>query len=620
MSSKKKTAGKLDRISEYTDEEIVEELIPKTPVALQKQFYKIPRRFGSIPIDEIPLGCDPEKQYDKLFPRIALPFQKADRVSFGHPELEPNTLFWGDNLHVMRNLPSNSIDLIYIDPPFFSGATYNVIFGDQNEIRSFSDIWEGGMPSYLIWFNARLLEMKRLLKPSGSIYIHLDWHAAHYVKVEIDKIFGYDNFRREIIWSLETISGFKSKTNNWIRGHDTIFYYTKTNDYKFKKLTQPHKPEYIKRFKKKDKAGRRYRDDRPGARKQYLEDTPGRFFSDVWNDIMSFQQASTSSEIIGYPTQKPEALLERIIKASTEEGDVVADFFCGGGTTPTVAQKLGRRWIASDQSRVAVAITQSRLETMYEKDEGNQHTLSKVPDITVEYWGTYEIPALEDLSDDEFRNFVVSAYGGKISSAGDHIHGFKRETPLFVGSSKQNTRVTKNEVLSFAREISETKGKHQGTMLGWSFAPSAKTAVEKLKGENDPEIDLIQISLTDIYSPEFRKHITKLHEEYESFLRFILPPEVIVTHNRIKSFMYEFDASESIVLNTGAKIVNIQWDFDFQGRFTPTPGFVYGRDSNAKALFKVQYKFKHLGKTSIACRVQDDIGGEKIYTESISVR
>ena len=609
-----------ERVDSYTDEDVKEEVIKHTEIPNQRDFYKIPRRFGSIPIDKLPLGCDLEYQYQKIYPRIPLPFQKADRVSFGHPELEHNRLFWGDNLHVMRMLPSNSIDLIYIDPPFFSAATYTVIFGDQNEIRSFSDIWEGGMFSYLIWLNARVLEMKRLLKPTGSIYIHLDWHAAHYAKVEFDKIFGSDNFRREIIWSLETISGFKSKANNWIRGHDTIFYYSKTNDYKFKKLTQPHKKEYIKRFKKKDKDGRRYRDDRPGERKQYLEDTPGRLFSDVWNDIMSFQQASTSSEIIGYPTQKPEALLERIIEASTKEGDVVADFFCGGGTTPTVAQRLGRRWIAADQSRVAVSITQGRLESMYEKGHGIQHTLEQVPDISVEYWGTYEIPTLEELSQEEFSDFIVTAFGGRPSSVGETIHGYKREMPIFVGSSKQNSQVTKNNVINFAKEISSTKGKFQGLMLAWSFAQSARIAVEKLLGEGNQGVDLIQISLTGIESPEFREHITKLHNEYELFLKFILPPEVIVNHKRIEQMTYEFDASESIPINEGSSIVNVQWDFDYIGRFTPTKGFAYGRDKESKPLFNVQYKFERLGKTTIACRVQDDQGGEKIHTEIILVK
>jgi len=181
----------------------------------QKEHFQLPTRFGAVPVDEAPLGWEIETRrretkvtrFQHAYPTIRLPFQEVQRAEFGHnerfleesrkdkklAELFPsgaNRLFFGDNLHVMRQLPSESIDLIYIDPPFFSGRNYNVIFGDKNEMRSFSDIWEGGMPGYLVWLNARLFEMKRLLKPTGSIYVHLDWHACHYVKVEMDKIFG----------------------------------------------------------------------------------------------------------------------------------------------------------------------------------------------------------------------------------------------------------------------------------------------------------------------------------------------------------------------------------------------------------------------------------------------
>ena len=175
----------------------------------QEAFWRPPVRFGSVPVEKEPLGWDRRKGFRKLFPRVSLPFQVAERVPFGHPELEPNRLFWGDNLHVMRQLPSESIDLIYIDPPFFSGRQYNVIFGDRNELRSFSDIWEGGMPGYLIWLNARLYEMKRLLKKTGVIAVHLDYHAGHYVKVEMDKIFGSSYFINEIIWFYKTGSTSK---------------------------------------------------------------------------------------------------------------------------------------------------------------------------------------------------------------------------------------------------------------------------------------------------------------------------------------------------------------------------------------------------------------------------
>ncbi len=606
----------MDRLSEYTDGETVDEITEITEIPKQPEFYKIPRRFGAIPVDELPLGCDKDKQYYKIYPRVALPFQRADRVTFGHSKLEPNRLFWGDNLHVMRMLPSNSIDLIYIDPPFFSGAVYNVIFGDQNEVRSFNDIWEGGMPSYLIWLNARLLEMKRLLKSTGSIYVHLDWHASHYVKVEMDKIFGYENFINEIIWCY---TGPRKSPKAYSKKHDVILYYGKTKDYKFLPPRIAHKSgvhntgQVFGSFKEADE------------KKKTLMEKKGKLLEDWWIDIWSGDRYR--KELIGYPTQKPEALLKRIICASTEEKDTIADFFCGGGTTPIVAQKLNRRWVACDQSRVAVAITQGRLEALHEKSEsvggGTPQTLLPIPDISVEYWGTYEIPALESLSDMEFRNFAISAYGGRITSGGGQIHGFKRQTPLFVGRSQQRNRVTKNDVINFARELAETKGLRKGTMLAWSFAESARLAAEKLRDENHAEIDLIRISLTELESPTFKDHIIKLHDDYKSLLTFILPPEASVNIRKTTSMTYEFDASESIALNTGSKIVNIQWDFDYRGRFTPTQGFAYGREGSGdkiKPLYRVKHKFKHLGKTPIACRIQDDLGGEKIHTEVIQVR
>jgi len=222
----------------------------------QKQHFQLPTRFGAVPVDEAPLGWEVETRprevkvtkFQHAYPTIRLPFQEVQRIEFGHREhflaenaqhpklhalfpVGANRLFFGDNLHVMRQLPSESIDLIYIDPPFFSGRTYNVIFGDKNEMRSFSDIWEGGMPGYLVWLNARLVEMKRLLKPTGSIYVHLDWRARHYAKVEMDKIFGVDNFRNEIIWHYKSFHG--NVKRYFPRKHDVILFYTKGENWTF---------------------------------------------------------------------------------------------------------------------------------------------------------------------------------------------------------------------------------------------------------------------------------------------------------------------------------------------------------------------------------------------------
>jgi hypothetical protein len=183
---------------------------------------------------------------------------------------------------------------------------------------------------------------------------------CQYIRLILDEIFGKENFQREVIWSTKTVSGFKSQANNWIRGHDTILYYSK-GDPIFNPQYKEYESRYLGRFKKIDENGRRYRDDRGSGNKQYLDELPGVKIGDVWDDIMSFQQSATSSEIVGYPTQKPEALIERIILASSNPGDLVMDIFGGSGTTAAVAEKLGRRWIACDFGKHAIYTMQRRL-------------------------------------------------------------------------------------------------------------------------------------------------------------------------------------------------------------------------------------------------------------------
>jgi len=252
----------------------------------------------------------------------------------------------------MKRFPEESIDLIYIDPPFFSKRDYYTVWNGRR-VQAYTDIWEDGMPGYLVWLNARLLEMKRLLKKSSSIYVHLDWHASHYVKVELDKIFGYDNFRNEIIWHYDY--GARSKTTFGSK-HDNLFWYSKTNEWKF------NKDDVLVPFASKMTEWRYTKGGQKGKPMP-----SGKVPSDVWDIKIN----AMSNERIGYPTQKPEVLLERIILASSNPSDVVADFFCGGGTTPAVAQRLGRRWIACDMSRVACAIARRRLAvTKFKRHKG----------------------------------------------------------------------------------------------------------------------------------------------------------------------------------------------------------------------------------------------------------
>lgn len=608
----------------------------------QKQHFELPVRFGAVPVDKAPLGWEIETRraeykrtnFQHAYPTIRLPFQEVQRIVFGHNkeflaanekdpklrELFPtgaNRLFFGDNLHIMRQLPSNSIDLIYIDPPFFSGRNYNVIFGDKNEVRSFSDIWEGGMPGYLVWLNARLYEMKRLLKPTGSIYVHLDWHASHYMKVEMDKIFGYSNFRNEIVWAYNI--GGKGKSQ-WARKHDTILFYTKGNEWFFDgKAAGVARDTGKKSFGGiigVDEHGRRYQDKlvrATGKYYRYYLDEP-KIPEDWWTDINSIQ--SQSAERIGYPTQKPDALLERIVKASSREGAVVGDFFCGGGTTPAVAQRLNRRWIACDQSRIAVAITADRIAKVVEEKIGK---LFPVPDFTVEHWGVYEAPKLERLKSTEFREFVVRAFGGRPESVSPTIHGVRYGVPLFVGEPQRGSRIGKDEVARFAKAVYEERRANHGVMLGWNFGPDARKAADILAARENKRIDFVRLNLVRLESDEFREHVVSKHKDYGPLLSFIHPPEARMAVRRVKPLTYQFDVSESVSLNKDGAIANVQWDFAYRdGRFTSTQGYAFLRDkSSGKPALVVEYEFERAGTHTIACSVQDDQGGERTVVQTV---
>lgn len=604
---------------------------PNDALPRQDEFWRPPVRFGSVPVEKEPLGWDRRRGFRKLFPQVLLPFQVVERVSFGHTKLEPNRLFWGDNLHVMRQLPSESIDLIYIDPPFFSGRQYNVIFGDQNELRSFSDIWEGGMPGYLIWLNARLYEMKRLLKKTGSLYVHCDWHASHYIKVELDKIFGHGSFRNEIAWHYQ--SGGRSE-NFYPRKHDIIFWYSRSNKYYFegdavgvsRNVCQScgsvlEKWNNLKR--NVDENGRVYRTIKSAGKiYKYYDDEPT-LPPDVWTGINHLQQKDP--ERIGYPTQKPERLLERIIQGSCPKDGTVADFFCGGGTTAAVAQRIGRRWLACDQSRVAVAITADRLTRQVEEQVGR---MLPVPDFAVEHWGIYEARRLAEAPPDQFRAFVLRAFGAVLEQHDDGIHGYKGALPVWVGDPDQKKAVTAANVQDFANAIRKTLRYKQdnlrdGIMLAWAFRPDATEAAERLRRLEQADLNFVRLDMIRIDSPRFREHVTALstdHADYENFLTFVQPPRVELGFKRISSRTYKFDVSETVVMNAGAKIINVQWDFDYRKRFSSTPGFAFIHKSQKEPELQAQYEFSAIGKRHIACKVQDDMGGEGLRVIEIEVK
>ena len=355
-----------------------------------------------------------------------------------------DTLYYGDNLQILReNIANESVDLIYLDPPFNSKRDYNLLFkspkGEKSEaqIEAFKDSWYWGeqaqaeledllkqkntdvaqminalvaflgrndMTAYLVMMSTRLLEMHRVLKPTGSIYLHCDPTASHYLKVVLDAVFGFEHYRNEIIWKRSNPKSLGSI--NFPTCSDTIFRYTKSNKFTFNQPYETHDPEYVESaYRYSDEKGQ-YRllpllnpnDNRPNLTyeflgvtrvwrwtrermkqahadglivqtkpgavpqyKKYLEDSKGRTVTNVWTDI----QQAAGNESLGYPTQKPLALLERIIEASSNEGDVVLDPFCGCGTAVHAAQKLNRKWIGIDITHLAISLIEKRLKDAF---------------------------------------------------------------------------------------------------------------------------------------------------------------------------------------------------------------------------------------------------------------
>jgi len=257
----------------------------------------------------------------------------------------------GDNLEIMRGLPDGEIDLIYVDPPFGTGRDRVAAAGRYTDARELDD--------HLTWLRPRLAEMHRLLAPTGSLFVHLDYRTVHYVKVELDRIFGLERFVNEIVWCYSV--GGKSR-RSFGRKHDTILWYARGDGYAFY-------PEAVRVPRKTgshmkvvlDESGRpvqEKRDARSGKVYRYPVHE-GKVPEDYWTDIETLNRGDRQRT--GWPTQKPERLLARIVQATTRPGDLVADFFSGSGTTAVVAMRLGRRYLAVDQSAEAIAVTQTRL-------------------------------------------------------------------------------------------------------------------------------------------------------------------------------------------------------------------------------------------------------------------
>ena len=471
-----------------------------------------------------------------------------------------NRLVYGDNLFVMQallngdektGLPSmrGAIDLIYIDPPFDSKADYRTkITLPTGDIEArpavidqfaYSDTWKNGTVSYLEMLYPRLMLMRDLLSDKGSIYVHIDWHVGHYVKLLLDEIFGKNNFRNEIIWHYQTYQG---QTRSYFpRKHDTMYIYSKTTSPIFhllkddnpeqtidftrwnqflnenNEITGANYPETDSRFKGYYDRFIKEHHRKPGPQDIILR-IEGNTIDSVW-DIKAVDPKN-KEERVGYATQKPEALLERIIKASSNENSIVADFFGGSGTTAAVAEKLGRRWITSDIGKPAIMIMRKRLID----NEAKPFLYHSIGDYQREaFVATNEIKRVSDLA-----RVVMNLYGAK-PFIGDDVpanYGQMGRTLVIVDSpNKITSAATINNAIK-ARE-SFMGGWSKVIVLGWNFSFDI---AEKLQHMDKSQIEVLVIppDLLDLLKKKDYKTLVESCQVRFSSLQYLTVKKPIV--------------------------------------------------------------------------------------------
>jgi len=467
-----------------------------------------------------------------------------------------NVIYCGDCLQQLKEIPDESIDLIYIDPPFSSNRNY-VAFWKEQEKRQFEDRFEN-VRAYLDYMKPRVKELYRVLKPTGSFYYHCDWHASHYIKMLLDSdyLFGYSNFRNEIVWKRRygTFSTVH-KSNKFGSSTDSILFYAKTRDALFNpqySFSDEKYRRYVERtFKHLDENGRRYRIadlanpaprpnlmyeykgykppkngwaishekmelwDKEGRlyfpkelkgriqRKRFLDELKGKPVQNLWDDVEMI--SSQSAERLGYPTQKPIALLARIIEASSNEGDIVLDAFCGCGTTVVAAQRNRRQWIGIDISPTACRVMAKRLEDNFHVKEGVDFYIRDLPKSAEE---------LRQYPPFEFQDWAVNAIGGipnkiKVRDKGidgklypiedikkgkaegvDLFGDIDRYMPIQV---KRTDQVGRPDIENFEVAMKRDR-RDKGIFVGFDFSRDAEREVSRVEREENLVIELITVN------------------------------------------------------------------------------------------------------------------------------
>jgi len=514
--------------------------------------------------------------------RIALPFQTIETINESAQQRQKtldffaadpatvyskewrNRLIWGDKKYVLPSLLpefAGKVKLIYIDPPYNVGADFSFTAtipdnpdSEEDETtqfvkepsiieqKAYRDTWGKGLDSYMQWFYETVVLLRELLTSDGSIYVHIDWHVGHYAKTILDEVFGYENFRNEIVWKrrlrpMNQLKQFGTLT-------ESIYWYTKSDEFPFTmQFTMEGTETYIKeRFRFKDEDGRVFSltpltspNPRPNMtypfkgysppkygwsvsrdvmqklfdekrlwmpedkskrimRKQYLDEWKGYILQNLWDDIPPINPMA--KERLDYETQKPEALLERIIKASSNDNDLVLDCFCGSGTTAAVSEKLNRKWIVCDLGRFAIHTTRKRLLGINNVKPFIVQNLGK---YERQQWmlSEFENPENRIQQEKAYKHFIIELYHAKPLNGYTWIHGAKAGRLVHVGSV--DAPVAVEDIKSTIREFWKLVGKDKTIQtngidfLGWDFAFDINETAKQFASENKIDVSFKKI-------------------------------------------------------------------------------------------------------------------------------
>jgi DNA modification methylase len=587
-----------------------------------------------------------------------------------------NMLIWGENKLVMASLLKDfkgKIDLIYIDPPFDVGAdfTMDVPIGDEDdqvekdqstlEMVAYNDMWGMGIDSYLNILAERLICIADLLNDRGTLYLHSDWRVSSHLKIMMNEIFGKDYFVNEIIWRRSTPTGGKTKSKMFPRDYDSIIVFRKSENNIFNNIYLPYAQEYIdKFFYHTDENGRRYCSQtlgdyskesiaeferqgriirtKSGAQrlKQYLDESKGILADDIWTDIKNVRQQevrniSKDSERLDFPTQKPELLLERIILSSSNEGDLVADFFCGSGTTGAVAERLNRRWIMCDLGRFAIHTSRKRLIDLQRKlhDEGKPYRAFDVCNL-----GRYERQwwQKENLhgADEEHRKVVLEFFKAEVlaNAPSPLIHG--KKAGAFCHVDGIDSVFDRNEAKEVAKAVAQS-GAKECYVLAWEFEMDLRLTTAALEKELGVKLMLIQIP---------REIMEKNRKNPPPFLEMaVLEAQTVYKGKgndktvdiKITKFMpslaevpsKEIEALKERAIKSGTDFIDF-WavDFDWQ------PGKPFNhhwqdyrtrKDRSLKTVSDAGYKYPKQGTYTACVKVVDTFGCDSSITVEIRV-